>query len=68
MSKPEPDHIDLYRLRELIRTAATLREPNWRSLRSFPSAMAAQQELRVLWARFIAMIETAERGIRKEEK
>ena len=67
MSSPEPDCIDLYRLRELIRTAGTLREPNWRSMQT-TAGEAAQQELRVLWTRFIAMIETAERGMTEEEK
>jgi hypothetical protein len=67
MSAPEPDQIDLYRLRELIRTAGTLREPNWRSMLT-PAGEAAQNELRVLWTRFITMIETAERGMKEEEK
>lgn len=62
-----PDHIDLYRLRELIRTAGTLREPNWRSMLT-PAGEAAQQELRVLWTRFIAMIEETERALKEEEK
>lgn len=66
MSKPEPDHIDLYRLRELIRTAGTLREPHWRSMLT-PAGEAAQQELRVLWTRFVAMIEETERALKGEK-
>lgn len=63
---PSPEAIDIYRLRELIRTAATLREPNWRSMLT-QAGEAAQAELKELWGNYLRMLQHAEREMQEEK-
>lgn len=64
---PSPELIDIYRLRELIRTASTLREPNWRSMLT-PAGEAAQTELKELWGNYLRLLQHAERAMQEGEQ